>query len=63
MLVLDTAKGELEYPDISDAFFADIAQKVRPHTRTFGAGAEAAWALYQSIEYIVRNQIPGDVVE
>lgn len=24
---------------------------------------EAAWALYRSIEYIVRNRIPGDIVE
>jgi len=63
MLVLDTAKGELEYPDISDAFFVELAGKVRPHTRTFGAGVEAPWALYQSIEYIVRNNIPGDIVE
>ncbi len=63
MLVLETDSGKLEYPDISDAFFADIAQKVRRHTRTFGAGVEAPWALYQSVEYIVRNQIPGDIVE
>lgn len=63
MLVLETANGKLEYPDISDPFFAAIAQMVMPHTRTFGAGVEAPWALYQSIEYIVRNQIPGDIVE
>ena len=63
MLVVETEQGERAYPDISDPFFAEIAQKVRPHTLTFGAGAEAAWALYQSIDYIVRNRIPGDIVE
>jgi O-methyltransferase len=63
MLILETPKGSLEYPDISDAFFTEIAQIVTPHTRTFGAGAEAPWALYQAIEYIVRNRIPGDIVE
>jgi O-methyltransferase len=63
VLVLDTPNGKLEYPDISDPFFTDIAQKVRPHTRTFGAGVEAPWALYRSIEYIARNEIPGDIVE
>ena len=63
MLIVETTKGELQYPDISDAFFIDAAGKVRPHTRTFGAGAEAPWALYQSIEYVVRNRIPGDIVE
>lgn len=63
MLVLDTDKGSLEYPDISDPFFAEVARKVIPHTRTFGAGVEAPWALYQSIEYIVRAGIPGAIVE
>jgi hypothetical protein len=63
MLIVETLNGELQYPDISDAFFIEIAAQVRPHTRTFGAGAEAPWALYQSIEYIVRNRIPGDIVE
>jgi O-methyltransferase len=63
MLILETTTGELQYPDISDPFFISIAAQVRPHTRTFGAGAEAPWALYQSIEYIVRNRIPGDIVE
>ncbi len=63
MLVLETQNGKLEYPDITDAFFAATAEKVRRHTRTFGYGVEAPWALYRSIEYIVRNRIPGDIVE
>ena len=63
MLVVETEQGEREYPDISDPFFTEIAQKVRPHTLTFGSGVEGPWALYQSIEYIVRNRIPGDIVE
>ncbi len=63
MLVLETAKGKLEYPDISDPFFAHVAELVMPHTRTFGAGVEAPWALYQSIEHVVRHKIPGDIVE
>jgi hypothetical protein len=40
MLVVETEKGEQAYPDISDPFFTEIAQKVRPHTLTFGSGAE-----------------------
>ena len=63
MLLLETPTGRRDYPDIADPFFAEIAQQVRPHTRTFGFGAEAPWALYQSVEYIVRNRIPGDIVE
>jgi hypothetical protein len=63
MLIVETEQGERAYPDISDAFFTEIAAKVRPHTLTFGSGAEGPWALYQSIEYIVRNQIPGDIAE
>jgi len=41
MLVLETDCGRLEYSDIAGAFFADIAQNVRRHTQTFGAGLEA----------------------
>jgi hypothetical protein len=63
MLVVETEQGERGYPDIADAFFTEIARKVRPHTLTFGSGAEGPWALYQSIEHIVRNKIPGDIVE
>jgi hypothetical protein len=63
MLVVETEKGERAHPDISDPFFIEIAPKVRPHTLTFNSGAEGPWALYQSIEYIVRNKIPGDIVE
>lgn len=63
MLLFETAKGRLEYPDIADSAFAEMLQIVRPHTLTLGSGPEAPWALYQSIEYIVRNAIPGDIVE
>ena len=63
MLVVETEKGERDYPDISDPFFTEIATQVRPHTLTFNSGAEGPWALYQSIEDIVRNKIPGDIVE
>ncbi len=63
MLVLETAQGRQEYTDIADPFFAAVAERVRPHTRTFGAGVESPWALYQAIEYIVRSGIPGDIVE
>jgi len=35
MLVLETDNGKLEYPDITDAFFASVAEKVRRHTRSF----------------------------
>jgi O-methyltransferase len=63
MLKFDTAERTLEYFDISDAFFASLVSKVSPHTLTFASGVDAPWALYQSIEYIVRNRIPGDIVE
>jgi O-methyltransferase len=63
MLILGTGNARLEYLDISDEFFASLIPKVNPHTLTFKAGVEAPWALYQSIEYIVRHGIPGDIVE
>lgn len=63
MLIYETGKARLEYFDISDEFFASLIHLVNPHTLTFASGVEAPWALYQAIEYIVRNDIPGDIVE
>jgi hypothetical protein len=63
MLVFTVGEKTLEYFDISDPFFAGIIDEVRQHTLTLSSGVEAAWALYQSIEYVVRNDIPGDIVE
>ena len=63
MLAFTAGDKTVEYFDISDAFFAGIVDQVRRHTLTLSSGIEAAWALYQSIEYIVRNDIPGDIVE
>jgi O-methyltransferase len=63
MLRYETANGTLEYFDISDRFFASLIAQVSPHTLSFVSGVDAPWALYQSIEYIIRNDIPGDIVE
>jgi O-methyltransferase len=63
MLAFRTGDKTVEYFDISDPFFAEVIEKIRKHTLTLTSGVEAAWALYQSIEYIVRNEIPGDIVE
>lgn len=64
MLIFETDdQKRLEYPDISDPLFAELAQKCRRHTRTLCYGAETAWALYDAIIYIATNNIPGDIVE
>jgi hypothetical protein len=63
MLVFDTGKEKLEYLDIADPFFTSMIRTVQPHTLTFDGGVEVPWALYRSIEYIVRNDIRGDIVE
>jgi O-methyltransferase len=63
LLKFDTGSSVIDYPDISDPFFISLIGKVIRHTLTFGGGVEAPLALYQSIEYIVRNRIPGDIVE
>ena len=63
MLKFDTGSSVIEYPDISDPFFISMISKINRHTLTLGGGVEAPLALYQSIEYIVRNGIPGDIVE
>jgi O-methyltransferase len=63
MLIFRTDGQTREYFDISDPFFAGLIEIIRPHTLTLQSGVEAAWALYQSIQYVVRNRIPGDIVE
>lgn len=51
---------EKEYPEIDDARFFEISRSVHKHTLT---NVAAQWALYKGIEYILRNEIPGDIVE
>jgi O-methyltransferase len=53
----------LEYRDIDDPFFMDIIDRVHKHTITMLEGVEPPWEMYKAIEYIVRNNIPGDLVE
>lgn len=50
-----------ENPD--DAAYLSIVAKVAPYTMTGAEGLEATYALFQSLRYIVRNGIPGAIVE
>lgn len=54
---------EIEYRDIADPYFMDIIDRVHKHTITMLEGVEPPWEMYKAIEYIVRNRIPGDLVE
>lgn len=54
---------EIHYRDITDSFFIEVVGRIHKHTITMLEGAEPPWALYKSIEYLVRNKIPGDLVE
>jgi O-methyltransferase len=63
LLKFDTGSSVMDYPDISDPFFISLIEKVSRHTLAFANGVDVPWAVYQSIEYIVRNEIPGDIVE
>lgn len=49
-----------KHPEIDDNAFCEIAAMAHGHTIT---AIPAQWALYKAIEYIVRNKIPGDIVE
>jgi len=51
------------YHDIDDEFFIALFPLLQRHSITAMEGAEPPWALYKSVEYIVKNNIPGDVVE
>ena len=44
----------------NDREFMLLYEKVRPYSLV---GLERTYALYQSVLYIIRNQIPGDFVE
>jgi hypothetical protein len=63
MNFITTGEQTREYYDISDPFFGGLVDVVRPHTLTLESGVEAPWALYQAVDYVVRNHIPGDIVE
>jgi O-methyltransferase len=63
MLVMRFGEQTREYIDIADPFFVRLVETIAPHTLTLKGGAEAAWALYEAVEYVVRNNIPGDIAE
>src|SRR5665647_2205676 len=63
MLSIELDGRTIEYTDIDDPFFIDLFPKFKNHTITAMGGAEPTWALYKSVEYIVKNKIPGDIVE
>jgi len=53
----------IDYPisDIDrDAAFGAIFEAARPYTMT---GKDVMYALYDAVRYVVRNSIPGDIVE
>jgi hypothetical protein len=51
---------EKTYPEIDDPEFFRIARLVGKHTIS---DVLAQWALYKSIAYVVKNNIPGDIME
>lgn len=50
----------VDYPPDFDAETIDICQRVRPFTMT---SPERIFSLCRTVEYIVQNEIPGDIVE
>ena len=53
----------IEYFDIDDDYFIEIFPTISQYSIAAMEGGEPSWALYKSIEYIVKHQIPGDIVE
>src|SRR5438093_13683000 len=47
------------YPDM-DPPFSEVMDFCRSHTMT---SAERVYAIYKSIEYLTRHEIPGDIAE
>ena len=63
MLSIERDGQTKNYGDIDDPFFIALFPKIEKHTLTTMVGPESTWALYKSVEYIVKNNIPGDIVE
>ena len=53
-------KKELDYPPDVDPEFVELFKTIQPYTMT---SLERALALSQSVEYVIRQNIPGDIVE
>jgi len=51
---------EKKYPEIDDPEFFRIARLIGKHTIS---DVEAQWALYKAIAYVVKSNIPGDIME
>ena len=63
MLSTEVNGSVVSFNDIDDPFFIDVFPRIKPHTITSGQGPAPLWALFKSLEYIVRNNIPGDIAE
>ena len=54
------AKKQLEYPKDMEPEFYDLYEKCKPYTMT---STERLYSVYKSIDYIVSNNIEGDIIE
>lgn len=63
MLSTEIEGKVVNFNDIDDPYFISIYPFIKPHTITSSYGPVPLWVLYKSIEYIVKNQIPGDIAE
>ncbi len=54
---------DVDYKDINDRDFAAIAARCAQYSLTIQRGVEPFYGLYTAVEYIVTNNIPGDIVE
>jgi len=52
-----------EYKDILEPEFRQFFARCAPYTLTAQNGAQAPYAMFKAIEYIVKARIPGDIVE
>jgi hypothetical protein len=63
-MLSDEVNGSaVTYNDIDDPFFIQLYPAIKPHSITAYSGPVPLWSLYKSIEYLVKNKIPGDIAE
>ena len=49
--------------DPDDLYFQKTIDKFAPYTMTVLRGIEPSYSLYKAVQYVVKNEIPGDFVE
>jgi hypothetical protein len=63
MLLTEIDGKTAGFHDIDDPYFISIYPYIKAHSITSKYGPVPLWVLFKSVEYVVKNNIPGDIAE